>query len=265
LVSVDERWRVEDLARRAGLTVDTVRYYQKRRLLDPPEHVGRVGWYGPGHLERLAHIRDLQSHGFSLALIARVVRGEMDATDAPLAAAVVAASGAEEAGGSGDLLSIDALASRTGVARPLIEAIIDEGLLAPNRNDGEPLFAATDVAIVEAGLRLVSAGLPVPELLALARDHHAATTVTAERAVTMFDEYVRTPLRAAGLPDDEKAGRLVDAFASLLPAITALVAHHFRQVLLGVAQQHLEKVGDETEPTAARTDDEWLAEEVRPS
>ena len=262
---MDERWRVDELARRADLSVDTVRFYQKRRLLDPPEREGRVAWYGPEHLARLAYIRDLQAHGFTLALIVRAVRGEMDATDAPLAAAVVAAAKAEEAGAGDDLLTLQDLAARTGVALPLIEAIVDEGLLTPHLGDGEPLFAATDVAIVEAGMRLVSAGLPVPELLALARDHHSATRETAERAVAMFDEHVRTPLRAADLSDDEKADRLVDAFGDLLAAITALVTHHFRQVLLAVAQQHLEKVGDETELAAARTDDEWPAEAVRTS
>ncbi|HEV7525836.1 MAG TPA: MerR family DNA-binding transcriptional regulator, partial [Acidimicrobiia bacterium] len=41
-----ERWRVEDLARIADLSVDTIRFYQKRRLLPPPERSGRIAWYG---------------------------------------------------------------------------------------------------------------------------------------------------------------------------------------------------------------------------
>ena len=183
---------MDELARRAELSIDTIRFYQKRRLLDPPEREGRVAWYAPEHLDRLACIRDLQRRGFSLALIGRVVRGEMDPTDTPLAAAVVAA-GAPAQDPDDDLLTIDDLAGRTGVERPLLDAIVGEGLLAPKSSDGEPLFAAADVAIVRAGLQLVSAGLPVPELLALARDHHEATSTTAESAVAMFDEHVRTP------------------------------------------------------------------------
>ena len=57
------RWRVEDLARRADVSVDTIRFYQKRRLLPPPEREGRVAWYGPEHLERLARIRELRARG----------------------------------------------------------------------------------------------------------------------------------------------------------------------------------------------------------
>ena len=49
----------------------------------------------------------------------------------------------------------------------------------------------------------------------------------AERAVQMFDEHIREPLRARGLPDDEHAQALVDAFRALLPTVTTIVTHHF--------------------------------------
>jgi len=69
--------RVEELAARADVSVDTIRFYQKRRLLPPPERRGRIGWYGPEHVERLGRIRDLQRRGFSLAVIRRIVSGEL--------------------------------------------------------------------------------------------------------------------------------------------------------------------------------------------
>jgi hypothetical protein len=100
-------------------------------------------------------------------------------------------------------------------------------------------------------LRLLEQGLPLPDLLALAHDHHEKTREIAETAVALFDEYVRAPLRASDLPDEEKADKLVEAFRVLLPAVTTLVAHHFRRVLLEVAQEHLEAVGHETEIAAA--------------
>src|SRR5664279_3882553 len=87
---VTGEWRVEELAREADVSVDTIRFYQKRRLLAPRRREGRVGLYGPEHLERLARIRDLRRRGLTLALIGRLVRGELDATDEPLAAAVLA-------------------------------------------------------------------------------------------------------------------------------------------------------------------------------
>lgn len=259
---MQERWRVEELARRAQVSVDTVRFYQKRRLLPPPAKEGRVGWYGPEHLERLTRIRDLQRQGLTLALIGRIVRGELDPTDQPLAAAVVEA-GTAGAGGDEELLTLDDLAARTGAPAGLLVALARDGLLAPTLVDGEPRYAASDVAIVAAGVRLVGAGLPPGELLELARCHHAMTREIAERAVAMFDDHVRTPLRGTDLPDDEKAARLVEAFGALLPAVTSLVANHFRRTLLAVAQEHLEKVGDAIDAAAVEAGTEQHIKAVR--
>ena len=83
--------RVEELARRAEVSVDTIRFYQKRQLLPPPRREGRIAWYGADHVERLQRIRELQRQGFSLAVIRRLLAGELDAADAPLAAAVAGA------------------------------------------------------------------------------------------------------------------------------------------------------------------------------
>src|ERR687890_407591 len=65
------RFRVDGLAARSGVSVDTVRFYQSRGLLPPPRREGRVAWYDDEHLERLARIRRLQARGLTLATIAR--------------------------------------------------------------------------------------------------------------------------------------------------------------------------------------------------
>src|SRR5215471_19245367 len=58
---------IDELARRARLPVRTVREYYALRLIPPPERQGRVGIYGPRHLERLELIARLQRRGYSLA------------------------------------------------------------------------------------------------------------------------------------------------------------------------------------------------------
>jgi DNA-binding transcriptional MerR regulator len=241
-----DRWRVEELARRADVSVDTIRFYQKRKLVPPPIREGRIAWYGDAHLDRLLRIRDLRAHGLTLALIGRVLDGDLDPTDAPLAAAVASAEGdAQE-----EFLTLPELADRSGVPAALLEAVAREGLLVPRTHDGGERFTSADVAIVQQGLRLLEQGLPLPELLTLAREHHETTRDVAEQAVALFDRHVRVPLRDSDLPADEKADRLVESFRVLLPAITALVAHHFRRVLLEVAQEHLESVGEHDELAA---------------
>jgi DNA-binding transcriptional MerR regulator len=256
--------RVEELAARADVSVDTIRFYQKRRLLPPPDRRGRIGWYGAEHVERLARIKDLQRRGFPLAVIRRIVSGELDRADEPLAAAVAAAG--DDAGDDGgeEFLTLRELAARSGVPEALIESVVREGLLVPRRHEGDARFTSADVDIVAAGLRLLETGLPMPELLALARRHHEATRETAEGAVAMFDTYVREPLRDSDLSDDERADRLVEAFRVLLPSVTALVAHHFRRVLLEVAQEHLEAVGEPAELEAASAEANRRLEAVWP-
>lgn len=249
------RLRVEDFAVRAGLSVDTIRFYQKRGLLPPPVREGRIGWYGAEHIERVERIRDLQRQGFTLAVIRRVLDGELEAADIPLALEVSrAADETEAASEPPELLTLDELAERAGVPPALLTAIAREGFLVPRRIDGEPRYTPADLHAVRAGLRLLEAGLPLPELMALGRQQHTATRAVAERAVEMFDEHIREPLKARSLPDDAHAQALVDAFRALLPTVTTIVTHHFRRVLLEVAQEHLEAVGDPAEVAAAEAE-----------
>jgi DNA-binding transcriptional MerR regulator len=248
----DGEMRVEELARRAEVSVDTIRFYQKRQLLPPPRRAGRIAWYGADHVERLQRIKDLQRQGFSLAVIRRLLAGELGAADVPLAAAV---AGAQT--GDAELLTLDELATRVGVPAPLLGAIAREGLIVAQQRDGATGYTAADTDVLRAGLRLLEAGFPLPDLLALARRHHDATRAIAADAVEMFDEHVRRPIQTSDLADDEKAERMVEAFRTLLPTVTTLVANHFRSVLLEVAQEHLESVGDATELAAARVEPGW--------
>jgi DNA-binding transcriptional MerR regulator len=239
-------YRVEELAARADLSVDTVRYYQARDLLPPPTRSGRVALYDDLHLERLAEIRRLQAGGFTLAVIRRLLDGELDQADRALVAAVGNGAASEDQAGQ-EWLTIEALAERSGIPLPLLHAVEREGLLVPRSHGGEPRYTPTDVDAAAAGLRLLQLGLPLPELLELARDHSAAVRATAERAVELFDRHVRRPLRELELPEGEAAARLVAAFEELLPATLTVVAHHFRRTLLAVAREHIERVGTEGE------------------
>lgn len=239
-------YRVEALAARADVSVDTIRFYQSRGLLPAPRREGRVAWYDDDHLDRLARIRRLQARGLTLATIARLLAGELDAADEALVTAVATdATAADDAS-----FTIDELAERSGIPLGLLQAVVKEGLLIPQRAGGADRFTAADVEAGAAGLRLLEAGLPLPEVLDLARQHHSAMRAVAERAVELFDTHVRHPLRDSGLPDDEAAARLVDAFTTLLPATTELVTHHFRRTLLDVAQEHIERVGGDAERAA---------------
>jgi DNA-binding transcriptional MerR regulator len=242
--------RVDELAAQARVSVDTVRFYQSKGLLPAPRRVGRVAVYGREHAERLARIRALQAKGLSLATIARLLAGELDAADEALAAVVAGDQAAPAPPGSDRLLTLAQVAERSGIPLALLQAVEREGLLVPVQGG----YTIDDAEVAAAGLKLLSLGLPLPEVLDLARRHHAAVREVAERAVTLFDEHVRQPLRSSGRSEADTATELVAAYHAMLPATLALVTHHFRRTLLAVAVEHIEQVGAESELAAIAAD-----------
>ncbi|MGH2755758.1 MAG: MerR family transcriptional regulator [Actinomycetota bacterium] len=246
------KYRVDELAARSGTSVDTIRFYQSKGLLPQPQRDGRVAWYGEGHLERLRRIRDLKDRGFTLRSIRGFLDKDLDPADEALIAEVI---GTPRTSGVGAArLTLDELAERTGVSPALLEAIEREGLLVPERVDGSPRYTEADAGVVAAGLELLSTGLPLGELLALAREHDEAMRAVAGRAVEMFVRFVRDPIRAAATSDEEAADRLVEAFRKMLPATASLVSHHFQRVLLTEAEVRIEREGVATEIEAVRVE-----------
>lgn len=236
---------MEELALQADVSVDTIRFYQKQRLLTPPDRDGRVAWYSEDHLERIARIKDLQRRGFTLAVIRRFLSGELDPADERLAVAVAEAG---DEGAAAEAFDLEGLAARVGVPAAILESLVREGMLVPRLQDGEPRYGPDDVTVLTAGLRLLEAGLPLPEVFDLARRFHALSREVAVQAVELFDTYVRKPLRAQDLDEAAKAERMVETFRFLMPAVGDLVSSHFRRILLQVAQEHFEAVGEEAVP-----------------
>jgi len=290
--------RVEQLSAQAAVPVDTIRYYQSKGILEPPRRQGRIAWYGDGHLVRLRRIRSLQQRGFTLATIARLVSGELDAADEALlgqlsgfppagtggagptagptvpdrvgagdgaGAPGVPASGPGVPDGDGASYTLAGLAEATGIPLALLKAIEAEGLLIPTRVAGQERYTPDDVDAARAGLLMLEWGIPLPDLLDLARRHNEATEEVARTAVDLFARHVREPLRhgarpdaldhpSAGLPvhatGDPAVDDLVQAYAELLPAVTTLVGHHFTRTLVKVALAHVEQVGSDEERRA---------------
>lgn len=141
--------------------------------------------------------------------------------------------------GSGHLLTLDELAKAADLPPSLLEVIVREGFLAPRQNGDVPRFDPADVEPIKAGLALVEAGLPLGELLDLARRTDAAMRPVADEAVEVFARFVRDSVEANSGSEEEAAERLVEAFRAMLPATGRLVDHHFRRLLLDGARRRL--------------------------
>jgi DNA-binding transcriptional MerR regulator len=159
--------------------------------------------------------------------------GILDAPDAALAHAM-----ADDEHAAFDL---DTLAEEVGATRALLDAVERAGLLLPHHVDdaGTARYSPADAEAVRAGLTLLEAGLPLGELLDLARHTDEAVGAIAGPAVDAFLRFVRDPVRGTSGSDDEAAERLVTAYQRMLPATERLVAHHLRRRLLAVAAERL--------------------------
>jgi len=229
----DDRFRVDQLAQAAGVSVDTIRYYQHRGLLDPPKREGRLAFYETAHLSRLKRIQDLKSQGLSLETIRRIIAGASP-IDAALATAVT---------GEGEKkLSLEEVAAESGVPLDLVESLVAEGLLLPLSPDTDRQYTEADVSAVRAGMALIEAGVPLPRLLGLGRRYAGAVDGIAEEAVTLFDEYVRRPTQDKG---GQSVDLLLEAFNRLLPAASALARHSFERAILTEARRRIEENADD--------------------
>jgi DNA-binding transcriptional MerR regulator len=227
-------YRIEQLARTAGVAVDTIRFYQGKGLLEAPRREGRVTWYSERHLERLRRIRELQQRGFTLTVIQRFLAGELEASDEALVAAVTTPSAPQT-------LTLAELAERSGVAEPLLMSLQQAGLLVPIEGGDEPVYPADDLEAIAAGMKLIAAGVPLGALMDLGKDYSAAVDRTARQAVDLFDHHVRERIQAEGGETEAAERKLLELFNELLEASGILVRHHFQRTLLRAAREHIEK------------------------
>jgi DNA-binding transcriptional MerR regulator len=144
-------WRIDELAQRAGLTVDTIRYYAREGLLSPPVRSGRHKLYGSDHLERLERIRELQSQRFSLAAI----RALLD-VDRPGIEGLFVSEGHE--------YTLDDLAERSGVSPEVIAGLREVGLLPDPAELGRAAYDDSDLALMRAVAELTAIGM-TPQIL----------------------------------------------------------------------------------------------------
>src|SRR5438105_12757214 len=223
-------YRIEQLARTAGVAVDTIRFYQGKGLLGAPRREGRVTWYGETHVERLKRIKELQQQGFTLTVIQRFLAGELEASDEALVAAVTRPSVPQT-------LTLGELAERSGVAEPLLMSLEQAGLLVPIEGGDEALYPVDDLEAIAAGMKLIAAGVPLGSLMDLGKDYATAVDRTAGQAVDPFDRYVRDAIRAEVAKPGPAERRLLQTFNDLLEARGTLVRHHFQRTLLRAARE----------------------------
>jgi DNA-binding transcriptional MerR regulator len=227
-------YRVDELAAAAGVSVELVRSYQTKGLLDPPRRDGRVALYDDRHLERLKTIRDLKDKGYSLKAIGGLLSRQH--TDSQRSVPSLPPAADDEH------LDPQELADRTRVPLAVLRSLEASGVIRARQGTGGAYYTGADVRAVRMLLSLLGVGLPMEEFMQLARLQIATMQEVAGGAVQLYAKYVVEPLRAAGLNPREEDERAEAAFGLLVQAATSLVAYGFERMLRNAWAA--EKAGD---------------------
>jgi DNA-binding transcriptional MerR regulator len=164
------RMKVSELARRAGVSKETIHFYLREGLLHRPRKAGRnMAFYDEAHLERLRLIKRLQKERYlPLEVIRRVLAGGAGLAAGPemeLLGEVLALGRGSAAPPAAEAPAVTraALAKRAGVRRDLIDGLVDA--LVAEGAIGAPgaALAAGDALVVELAASLAgAAGFDAP-------------------------------------------------------------------------------------------------------
>ncbi|MGH2942580.1 MAG: MerR family transcriptional regulator [Solirubrobacteraceae bacterium] len=192
----DDDLTIDELARRIGMTVRNIRAHQSRGLLPPPLLRGRTGYYGAEHIARLELIQQLQSEGFNLDLIKRLLDGTNGSSSEVLR--FMHALARPFAGEEPATVGVGELIAEWGTADP---AMLTKALalgLVRQLPDGR--FEVPSPRLAKAGRELQRLGVPLERSLEFTAAVREQADRLAQTYVDLFLETVWTPFERAGRP-----------------------------------------------------------------
>ena len=210
--------RIDDLARDSGLTVDTIRFYQREGLLPAAERVGRTKLYGPAHRERLEQIRDLQQRRFSLAAI----KALLDSEQPGIVEGIFAGSDAH--------YTFEQLVTRSDVDPGLADRLRDSGLLRDPAEFGRDAYDGADLDLLRAVAELARLGLPGDVIVELTTIYTDGVERMQSQVLDLF-----TGRRGPGWKDTRELRTFQASAAAsageLLPTVTRMVQYVHQRTL----------------------------------
>jgi DNA-binding transcriptional MerR regulator len=152
-------WRIDDLAQRAKVSVDTIRFYLREGLLPPARRIGRLTLFGPAHLARLQQVRELQARHFNLGAIRQLIENDR-------LGIIETLFSAEE--GS---YTRDELVEASGLDEAVVARLEAVGYLADPAAEGRETYDNADLQALRAVAALIEIGLPADVVVDLAAIH----------------------------------------------------------------------------------------------
>lgn len=202
-----------ELAKEAGISVRTLRFYRERKLLPPPRKEGRIAWYSDAHLARLRTIGALLERGHTLGGIAELIAAWENGRDVGELLGLESAIATPWSAEAPARLSPDELADVFGadVTAENLAAALEIGYVAV---DGEQLVHVSR-RLLDASAALVHEGVPLAAVLAAGREVRAHVDRLADLFTVLFCTHVAEPDAAAMERLRPLAATVVDAELSM--------------------------------------------------
>ena len=197
----DRGLTIEELAERTGMTPRNIRAHQTRGLLDPPLVHGRTGYYDAEHVARIELIRELQSEGFNLEAIRRIVESAGDSSGELLDFTRVVRGPFEDE--EPEILTIEEIAGPWGGGLPddrLMERVEQLGLMRPL---GDGRYEVISPKLLEAGVAMADLGIPPEVALDALESLRDRSLALADLFMDIFSERIWEPFDRAGRPKEE--------------------------------------------------------------
>ena len=202
--SADDGFVIEELSRRTGMTVRSLRSYQSRKLLPPPTVRGRTGYYDERHVARIQLIQNLQSEGIKLHSIARMLDegGRSDADLLQFTRSVQTMFTESD----GSITTVGELAGRFGVedleaGAHLLERAERLGLV---RHVDDVTYEELSPRLIDVGEHAVQAlGLTADEALDVVGKLRKHADGVAKIYLDLFVSNVWTPFAEADQPAEQ--------------------------------------------------------------
>lgn len=215
-----DQMTIDELARKAGMTVRNVRAHQSRGVLPPPKIRARTGYYGEEHLKRLELIRELQAGGLSLKAVERVLEGGLASSAGKaldFTRALVSAFDEEKP----EIVTIDELVDEWGADPELLRKVERLGFV---RKVGDDTWEVRSPRLRRASLELAELGISRDTALAIVAMLKKSSESVARAYVKLFLKEVWRPFEERGEPEDGWP-QVIEALDRLRPlAVQSLVA-----------------------------------------
>ena len=227
---------IDELARRAGMTVRNIRAHQSRGLLPPPEVRGRTGFYGAEHVARVELIKEMQADGFNLEAIKRLLESSGGSSDEVLRFTRAVTAPFEDE--TPEVVEVTELAENFGDGDPkALQRAIDLGLMRPL---GEGRFEQRSPRLAAAGRELRQLGIAPARSLEVAADLRRHADGVAKAFVQLFLDEVWKPFDEAGQPP-ERWPEVFDALERLRPLAAESMLAVFQIVMTERVERALGK------------------------